>query len=141
MKLTLVIITLFFSLTFSLSAQNMLNGMMDNYRFTKMTDGTYTHNNLKISDIQGTPYLDGEFSPGKITTKDGTVYTEIPLRYNAYSDELEFQKDKDAYNIEPKTLIIRAEFGGAIFSCKEYDMLGKIQNGLFEVLQKGKQYF
>ena len=129
---------LLFVLANSLNAQTMLNGLMDNYRFKKMTDGTYTRNNLKMSDIQGTPYLNEEFSPGKIITPEGAIYENIPLRYNGFSDDLEFQKGEDTYNIDPKTIVKRAEFGGVVFSCMKYDAGGKTQNGLFEILTEGK---
>src|SRR5674476_1427459 len=85
---------LLFVLTNSLNAQTMINGLMDSYRFKKMTDGVYTSSNLKV-----------KFSPGKIITPEGTTYDGIPLRYNAYSDDLEFQKGEDIYNIDPKTII------------------------------------
>ena len=125
-------------LTNNLSAQTMLNGLMENYRFTKINEGTYTRNNLKMSDIQGSPYLDAKYNLGKITTKDGAVYKDIPLRYNAFTDDLEFQKGEDSYNTDPKTIVKRAEFGGLVFSCLGYDADGKIQNGFFEVLIEGK---
>src|SRR5665648_995617 len=96
---------LLFVLTNSLNAQTMLNGLMDNYRFKKMSDGGNILNDLKMSDIQGTPYLEEEFSNGKIITSEGTTYDGIPLRYNAYSDDLEFQKGEDTYNIDPKIII------------------------------------
>lgn len=127
-----------FVLTNNLNAQTMLNGLMDSYRFKKMTDGTYTDFNLKMSEIQGTLYLNEEFSPGKIITSEGATYDNIPLRYNAYSDDLEFQKGEDTYNIDPKTIVRRAEFGGTVFGCMKYDFFGKTQNGLFEILTEGK---
>jgi len=129
---------LLFVLTNSLNAQTMLNGLMDSYRFKKMTDGAYSNFNLKMSEIQGTLYLNEEFSTGKIITSEGATFENIPLRYNAYSDDLEFQKGEDTYNIDPKTIIRRAEFGGAVFGCMKYDSFGKIQNGLFEILTEGK---
>jgi len=125
-------------LTNNLSAQTMLNGLMDSYRFKKMTDGTYTDFNLKMAEIQGTLYLNEEFSPGKIITSDGATYEAIPLRYNAYSDDMEFQKGEDIYNIDPKTIVRRAEFGGVVFGCMRYDFFGKIQHGFFEILTEGK---
>jgi len=129
---------LLFVLTNSLKSQTMLNGLMDNYRFKKMSDGGNVLNDLKMSDIQGTPYLDEKFSPGKIITTEGVAYDGIPLRYNAYSDDLEFRKGEDTYNIEPKTIVKRAEFGGVVFCSMKYDLFGKTQNGLFEVLTEGK---
>lgn len=137
MKRVVFCILLFVS-TNSLNAQTMLNGLMDNFRFKKMADGTYFRNDLKMSDIQGTPYLNKEFGMGKIITSEGVAYENIPLRYNGYTDDLEFQKGEDTYNIDPKTIVRRAEFGGAVFSCVKYDSGGKTQNGLFEVLTEGK---
>lgn len=137
MKRVLFGISLLIALTNGLSAQNMLNNMMENFRFKKMTESTYTRDNLKVSDIQGTPYLSEKFSPGKITTKEGVTYKNIPLRYNGFSDDLEFQKGEDCYNIDPKSTIKRAEFGGRVFSCMEYSLGGKIRNGYFELLTEG----
>ncbi len=138
MKRVILTVILLIALTNLLKAQTMLNGLMENFRFKKMTDGTFTNFNLKMSDIQGTPYLDNEFNQGKIITAEGAVYTDIPLRYNAFTDDLEFQKGTDTYNIDPKTLVKRAEFGGVIFCCLPYDADGKIKNGLFEILTEGK---
>lgn len=138
MKRTVFGIFFLIALTYSLNAQTLLNGLVRDFEFKKITEGTYSRNNLKISDIQGSPYLDEDFSPGKITTNDGTIYTEIPLRYNAYSDDMEFQKDKDSYNIDPKTIVKRAEFGGLIFSYLRYDENAKSKSSFFEILIEGK---
>jgi len=138
MKKVLFLLFVFFTMADSLNAQTMLNGLMDNFRFNKITEGTYSRNNLKLTDIQGTPYLDEEFIPGKITTGEGVVYTDIPLRYNGYSDELEFQKGVDSYIFDPKTIVKRAEFGGLVFGCMEYYEGKKIQNGFFGILAMGK---
>ena len=138
MKKALFLIFVIFTITDSLNAQTMLNGLMDKFRFNKITEGTYSRNNLKLSDIQGSPYLDEEFIPGKITTGEGVIYTDIPLRYNGYSDELEFQKGVDSYIFDPKTIVKRAEFGGLVFGCMEYYEGKKIQNGFFEILAVGK---
>jgi hypothetical protein len=127
-----------FALTNSLKAQNLLNSLVRDFQFKMIKEGTYPRNNLSLSDIQGSPYLDKEFSPGKIYTNEGGVYENIPLRYNGYTDDLEFQKDKDSYSIDPKSIVKRAEFGGMIFCCLKYDDNGKSKDGFFEVLAKGK---
>jgi len=138
MKNTMIRIFLLLFLASNLNAQTMLNGLMQNFNFTKKMDGTYARNNLKLSDIQGSPFLDEEFSPAKLYTNDGAVYENIPMRYNAYSDELEFQKEKDNYNIDPKSVVKRLELGGMIFCCMKYDDGGKSKEGYFEVLTQGK---
>ena len=122
----------------SLNAQTMQNGLMDNFRLKKITDGTYVRHNLKMSDIQGTPYLDEEFNSGKIISGEGKIYENVPLRYNAFTDDLEFKKGDDSYNIDPKTIVKRAEFGGVVFSCMSYESNSKTQTGFFEILTEGK---
>jgi len=128
---------LLFVLTYSLKSQTMVNGLLDNYRFKKLSDGV-TLNTLKMSDIQGTPYLKEEYNQGKVVTSDGKSYENIPMRYNAFSDDLEFKKGADYYNFDPKSIVKRAEFGGVIFSCMTYGSEDKTKSGFFEILTEGR---
>jgi len=48
-----------------------------------------TGKSLKYDEIQGSPYLSKSFSNAKI----GENFEEVPVRYNSYKDEIEFQKD------------------------------------------------
>jgi hypothetical protein len=52
---------------------------------------------LSENDIQGSPYLKDEFTPGDIITKDDIIYKNVPLRYNIYNDDIEFEMSKGAY--------------------------------------------
>ena len=139
MKRFIFCFSLLFAVAVNLNAQTMLNGLMDEFRSKKLQDGTWTKYELKLSDIQGTPFLDPEFASGRIVASDGSVFTDIPLRYNGFSDDLEFQKGTDTYNIDPKTKVKRAEFGGKVFSCLPFDDLGKVKNGFFEILSEGEK--
>ena len=123
--------------TIGLKGQNSFNLTIDNFRFKKITEGTYTARNLKLSDIQGTPYLENQFVPGKIITTNGTSNENIPLRYNAYTDDLEFKKGEDIFNIDPKSIVKRAEFGKSIFSYFPYFYGGKIEYRFFRILTEG----
>ena len=99
MKRFIFCFSLLLAAAVNLNAQTLLNGLMDEFRTKKLQDGTWTRYNLKLSDIQGTPFLDPEFTPGRIVASDGSIFTDIPLRYNGFSDDLEFQKGTDTYNI------------------------------------------
>jgi hypothetical protein len=121
-----------------LVAQISVNNTMADFKFKKITEENDARFSLKISEIQGTPYLDKEFNPGKITTNEGTVIADIPLRYNGSTDDLEFLKGEDHYVVDPKTLVAKAEFGGKVFSCKQYDINNRTQSGFFEILNEGK---
>ena len=38
--------------------------LLDDVRFTKMMDGSFLGKSMKISDVEGTPYLNEKFEPG-----------------------------------------------------------------------------
>ena len=134
------VIFLLLVLAINVHAQNELKDkpFLDNYRFTRIINGTVMGRNLKIADVQGTPYLDTKFNTGEITTSDGAIYRNILLRYNAYTDDLEFSSGKDTYNIEPKSMIKRAKFGGSVFGFRSFDIRGSVQNGFLKILTEGK---
>ena len=111
---------------------------MDDVRFNKITTGKYMPNSISVSDVMGTPYLSEKFETGKITTKEGVVYENISLRYNAFRDDIEFKQGEEIYNIDIKTTVKKAEFGGNIFSCRSFEKDGKIRDGFFKVLNEGK---
>jgi hypothetical protein len=95
-------------------------------------------NNLTLDDIQGSPYLDNEYKVGTILTDDGVLYKDIPLRYNCFDDVLEFKKDKEAYDLLPKTKIKRAEFGGQVFAFKDIESDGGKDKSFLQILAEGK---
>ena len=99
------------------------------------TKNSYGRNNMKLNDIQGSPYLDDQYINGTVITKDGVLYKDIPLRYNCFNDVLEIRKDDTAYDLMPKDKISRAEFGGQIFSYLDYEEGGK---AYFKILAEGK---
>ncbi len=136
MKRFVLGISLLIALANNLSAQYQPTNFLNDVRFKKITDGTSS--TFKAPEIQGTPYLEDKFSPGRVMMRDSSFATDIALRYNAFSDNLEFRKGDDLYNIDPRTIVKRAEFGGRIFECLSFYENGKINNGNFEVLTKGK---
>lgn len=94
---------------------------------------SYGRSNIPIAMIQGTPYLDNAFKNGTVTTAEGKVYNEIPLRYNCFLDVLEFQKEKAPYIVNPKNVIKRAEFGWQKYMYYEIKSL----KGYFGILAEG----
>lgn len=95
----------------------------------------YGHKKLGLDAIKGSPYLDAQYKMGTVTSDDGVIYKDIPLRYNAYSDVLEFKKNDVSYDLVPKEKVKRAEFGSQIFSYRSYDQGEK---GFFEIISEGK---
>ena len=52
---------------------------------------------LSEDDIDGSPYLKDEFTLGDIITKDDIIYKNVPLRYNIYNDDIEFEMSEGSY--------------------------------------------
>ena len=139
MKRSLFLIMMLNALLGSLMAQNSpIIYSMEDLRFKKIRDGLYTSSNLRLSEIKGIPYVDESFISGKIITSNGLTNTDILLRYNAFTDDLEFKRGEDICNIDPKSIVKRAEFGGAIYGYMSFHYGGKILNGFFKILMEGK---
>jgi len=137
----ILFLIIFFGMTTRISAQYELANkpFMDDVRFTKIIDGSYRGNNLKISDVQGTPYLNDQFEPGKIITPEDSVFSNIELRYNAFTDDIEFKQGENIFNIAYKTIVKKAEFGGKSFGCRSFEADGvNVRDGFFEILTEGK---
>ena len=134
------ILVVFIGLASGLKGQTeILNkAFLDDVRFSKINDGTFSHPNLKISDIQGTPYLNETFEAGEIITPKDSVFANIELRYNAFTDDLEFKQGENVFNIAYKAIVKKAEFGGDVFSCRSYEVDGNIRDGFFKILTEGK---
>ena len=144
MKSILFGIFLSIVLTNGLSAQThvdnsgAINNVLGDYRFQKVTDDNNYRFVEKISDILGTPYLEKEFHPGKITTNEGIIISDLQLQYNACNDDIEFLQGEDRYVVDPKSIVKKAEFGGKVFSYMQYESDNKTQGGFFEILTEGK---
>ncbi len=140
MSCILHFLVLLIGMSSGLRAQTeMLNKtFMNDVQFNKIIEGTFLHPNMKISDVQGTPYLNDKFEPGKVTILQDTVYENIALRYNAFTDDLEFKRRDSVFNIAFKTVVKKAEFGGNTFSCRSFEANGVSRDGFFKVLTEGK---
>lgn len=99
---------------------------------------SFGRSNLALSEIQGSPYLDNQYRMGTVVSTDKLIYKDIPLRYNCFDDVLEFKKNDVSYELIPKDLIKRAEFGGQVFSYKEYESGKGISKSYFSLLAEGK---
>lgn len=55
---------------------------------------------LNLKDIQGSPYLDDEFSEGKLQMGN-VLYDSVLLRYNVYVDRFEVRLEKNTIELDP----------------------------------------
>lgn len=60
---------------------------------------------IKYEDVKGSPYLSDNWALGKVTTKSGKHYADVPLKYNVMDDKLIFKHENGnpMYFVEPVT--------------------------------------
>jgi len=92
---------------------------------------------LTEKDIAGTPYLNKNFQNAYILKISGIEVKDMPLRYNIYSNNMEFMKDGNIFAIAFPSEIYRIKLAGKIFIYKQYQNADKIQHSYFEVLYEG----
>jgi len=85
----------------------------------------------------GSPYLSNDFTPGEIYLENGKIYHNIPLRYNIYSDLIEFEVEGQAYTINEKAGYEKIIIGSSVFVKTSYTYGGGIKKGHLEVLTEG----
>jgi hypothetical protein len=100
--------------------------------FTKITD---------YSQIKGSPYYYKDYKESELFLSKNQTY-KIKLKYNIYSDEFEFERDKIAYNV-PKEKVDSIKIGNETFVCqsvKEKSTLKsyyiKLNDGKYKLLVK-----
>jgi len=71
---------------------------------------------LKAEDIEGSAYLNDEFLTGAVTLSSGVKYSNIPLRYNIYNDQIEFRSNSGKlFNINNPESIKELTIGDSKF--------------------------
>jgi len=84
-------------------------------------------------DIEGTPYLNKEFQSGLFYLKDSKTI-KLPIRYNIYRDEMEYQIDGVSYVVGSPEILEKVLVGSS-----EFMYFPKIsKGGYFEVFESGK---
>jgi hypothetical protein len=82
-------------------------------------------------------YLNKNWSKGKIILNDNTVINEKLLRYNLYSQQMEFINDKDTAALGNPDEIASINFDEHSFIYNDYECHNKLKKGYFEVLIDG----
>ncbi len=100
------------------------------FSFDKRYKKEYAHS---YNDIEGSPYLNNEFVNGIFYIKD-TVAIKLPIRYNIYSDQMEYQSKGENYVVGSPQNISRVVLGES-----EFIYLPLIRkSGFFELFVSGK---
>ena len=103
---------------------------------TMAQDQSYAvYNNAK--DIQGSPYLNETFVAGQIDL--GTTKSKLPVRYNIYKDEIEYQQNGQTLALNPNSGIKKVSAGNTTFLFfDKFDYRGKTKRGYLVLLDSGK---
>lgn len=72
-----------------LYSQSQIKELMSEVRTRNAREATF---GLSYEDIEGSPYYSEEFIVGKVYLESG-ISADVPLRYNLYTDEVEFMQD------------------------------------------------
>ena len=137
MKYILLITVFLLSLSSFAQNQYQLSQAMDFFRTNKMINGEIK-NVLTEADIEGSPYMTDEFINGSVFTTSKIQYNDIPLRYNVYNDEMQFQApDGNIAAIAAPEVIEKVTFGDYTMEYIPFTNAKKIRRGFFVLLVDG----
>jgi len=90
--------------------------------------------------IAGTPYLNKNFQSGKPISKYNLTFPIIPLRYNIYTDNMEYRSPENkVYVLRDPNKIKAYKIGDSTFIYSPYyKNKNKLSSGYFQVLVPGK---
>jgi hypothetical protein len=91
-------------------------------------------------EFEGSPYLNDEFEKGDVYYNNAWRFSDIPLRYNIYNDEMEYKEEDraTAYSIKPISLINAIVIKKDSFIVANYYEKRKPVACFFKILTSGK---
>ena len=96
---------------------------------------------LDLSSIEGSPYYNEEFIPGNIYYVN-KIYGNYPMRYNAFSDEVEIQRTgSNTMESVYKSMSLSCDIDGEKFIYAKYiNQKGIMQEGYLNKLNASQKY-
>lgn len=136
-----VFVVLFFAFAFCATGQTYeikdINSLSDQYKFGRFTEISFDDDTQK--NYEGTPFFNEDFSTGDVVINDTTHYQKIPLRYNIYTDKIQFRNNQGRileFNLSSQKYIFTIE--DHRFVNKEYRRYNEKETGILEILAEGK---
>lgn len=140
MRLLLIIFS-FFILSFQIDGQTLHSQQPKDvgYEISRLKQLVPENFTKLISekDIAGNPYLDRRFQKSYILKITGAEVKDLSLRYNLYTNNMEFKKDGKIMTLAVPAEIERINMGGKIFIYTRYMTSIDICAGFFQVLYDG----
>lgn len=107
-----------------------INPFIDDYRFY---ESVHSNKANDYQDVDGSPYLNKEFVEGVCSLKD-TSEVKLPVRYNIYSDAMEYRYKDSTYAVGKPELLDKIIIGESVFVFLPFIEKG----GYFEIFESGK---
>lgn len=142
--LILSIVLIFISPNITAQEGNLLATYVNYFR-QMQTDKTTKYEEFELDKITyiGSPYVNSNFELGNIYLNSKLIIENVPLRYNAFADEMEFKESLNDLDEDSKALIkspeVDLEIGNTLYVFVPYQG-GVEEGGYFEVLIRGKKY-
>ena len=95
---------------------------------------------LSENEIAGNSYLGKNFIPASIVKTNGTEIKDMSLRYNIYSNTMEFQKEGKTLSIAFPSEIFKIRMGGKVFVYSTYMTEKNVSSGYFQLLFEGRYH-
>ncbi len=93
---------------------------------------------LTEDQIAGSPYLNRQFTKSLIIKEDQSEIRDIPLRYNIFSNRMEFKQNGTVLYIADAYAIKRIILGDKVFVYARYMTSRNIKASYFQCLTEGK---
>jgi hypothetical protein len=138
--LTLVLGLFFLNVNSQQTRQAALLEYLTQYQFDKTVK--FEDINLETLNYTGSPYVNPSFLSGEIYHSNRLIADNVPLRYNALVDEMEFKPTFETPDAESSALMkspeVDVRIGNKVFVFAPYQG-GVEKGGYFEVLIGGER--
>jgi hypothetical protein len=99
---------------------------------------TILKTDLHYADISGSPYYKQDFAESEIISRDSIKYVNVKLRYNMYTDQMEFLKGNEVLAISNPTDFSYFIMDEDVFIYQSYlSGTSSIKRGYFQLLNFG----
>lgn len=110
---------------------NELENIVRQFNYTRITKPSEVA-------IEGSAYLDEQFTEGVVSLTNGAIYRKIPLRLNIFNEEVEFRnRSGKIFNINNPDSIRELKIGETKFIYTNLKLHHKTQKVLAEVIEEG----
>lgn len=137
-KINLSLLVILFTLSQGFSQSRTDNEIINPFTNQRLVN----ESKLEIKNIKGSPYLNEEFLPVKVSKRPEK---NLSARYNAYKDEIEIKQGNGAaiYVLNKKSSFSKVEFTASKMAYEAYDFIekGEKKRGYLEKLNPTGNHF